>query len=157
MVDGDGVDEGLLEGGLGVRRKLRPVRGDLLAEEHRSELPDVGGLGGAEVVDERRHHLRVPRQPPDLLLRLPPRVVVGHQELDQQELQRLRHPSLLPAAGVEARGPKTLPIDSRGGVVCSGFGVAARVGGGSGLNTTSWEYALFVYFSPDENTIFLSG
>jgi len=56
------------------------------------------------VVDERRDHLRVARQPPDLLLRLPTRVVVRHQELDQQQLQRLRHFSrvllllLLPAA-----------------------------------------------------------
>lgn len=70
-----------------MRWKLWPVGGDLLAEEHGGELADVGGLGGAEVVDERRHHLRVAGQPPDLLLRLPPRVVVRHQELDKQKLQ----------------------------------------------------------------------
>ena len=34
-----------------LRRKLCPVSGDLLAEEHRRELADVRRLGGAEVVD----------------------------------------------------------------------------------------------------------
>lgn len=62
-------------------------------------------------MDERRDHLRVARQPPDLLLRLPTRVVVRHQELDQQQLQRLRHfsrslppPGALPFTAISGAG-----------------------------------------------------
>lgn len=74
-----------------MRGELGPVAGDLLAEEDGGELADVGGLGGAHVVNERGDRLRVLQQPPDLILRLPPGVVVRHLELDQQQLQRLCH------------------------------------------------------------------
>jgi hypothetical protein len=99
-------------------------------------------------VDERGHHLRVARQPPDLFLRLSPRVVVRHQELDQQQLQRLRHSSrlmlplpagsTLPCAATGGGGAgrgraKTLSIWRRG---CSGFG------GGAG-RVDGWEIAVF--------------
>jgi hypothetical protein len=116
------------------------VGGNLLPEEHGGELADVGSFGRAEVVDERGHHLRVARQPPDLLLRLPPRVVVRHQKLDQQQLQRLRHSSRLiqplPAGpslfycDQAAAGAKTLSIWRRRR---SGFGSGARGCGAGGV------------------------
>lgn len=59
MFDGDAVDEGGFDGLAEVGGELGPVAGDLLAEEDGGELPDVGGLGGAEVVDEGRDYLRV--------------------------------------------------------------------------------------------------
>lgn len=97
--------------------QLGPMAGDLLAEEDGGELADVGALGGAEVVDERRHHLRVLRQPLYLLLRLPPGVVVRHQELDQQQLQRLRHRALslsLPPPSVSRKKEKNpIPLLAR--------------------------------------------
>lgn len=71
------------------------MSGDLLAEEHGGELADVGSLGGAEMLHERRDHLWVLRQTLYLLLRLPPGIVVRHQELYQQKLQRLSHFFLL--------------------------------------------------------------
>jgi hypothetical protein len=111
------------------------VGGNLLPEEHGGEMADVGSFGRAEVVDERGHHLRVARQPPDLLLRLPPRVVVRHQKLDQQQLQRLRHSSRLiqplpagpslPSTAIRRRQEQNLY--RFGGVVAQVL-VAARVG-----------------------------
>lgn len=83
MLESDGVDEGGLDGGLDVGGKLGPVAGDPLAEEDGGELPDVGGLGGAHVVDERRDRLGIFQEALDLILRLPPGVVVRHLELDQ--------------------------------------------------------------------------
>lgn len=91
MLHGDALDEGLLDELLELRGELGPVAGDLLAEEDGGELADVGGLGGAEVLDQRRNHQWILGQPLNLLLRLPPGVVVRHQELYQQQLQRLRH------------------------------------------------------------------
>lgn len=67
------------------------MAGDLLAEENGGELTDVRGLGGAEVVDQRRNHLRVLGQSLNLILSLAAGVVVWHEELNQQKLQRLRH------------------------------------------------------------------
>lgn len=64
---------------------------DLLSEEDGGELADVRGLGGAEVVDEGGNDSGVLGQPLDLLLCLPPRVVVRHQELNKQQFQRLCH------------------------------------------------------------------
>lgn len=82
MLHGDALNEGLLDEVLELRRELGPVAGDLLAKEDGGELADVGGLGGAEVLDEGGDHLRILGQPLYLLLRLPPGVVVRHQELD---------------------------------------------------------------------------
>lgn len=59
MLKGNAVDEGLLDGELEGRGELGPVAGDLLAEEDGGELANVGGLGGAEVMDEGGHHRRV--------------------------------------------------------------------------------------------------
>lgn len=98
VFESDGFDEGGLDGVLDGRGELRPVAGDLLAEEHGGELADVGGLGSAHVMDERRDRLRILEQPLNLILGLPPGVVVGHLELDQQQLQRLRHGRLLPSS-----------------------------------------------------------
>lgn len=91
MLQSDALYEGVLDELLRLWGKLRPVAGDLLAEENRGELADVGCLGRAEVLDESWDHLWILRQPLNLLLRLPPRVIVRHQELNQQQLQRLRH------------------------------------------------------------------
>jgi len=117
------------------------------------------------VVDERRDHLRVARQPPDLLLRLPTRVVVRHQELDQQQLQRLRHFSrlllllmLLPAAwsltfaaiggagggGGGGLGESKNPID----LEARSLGLwwrRALGGGGRGLVGQLGNFCLFVF------------
>lgn len=82
MLQGDAIDEGGFDGLAEVGGELGPVAGDLLAEEDGGELADVGGLGGAKVVDEGGDDLRVLGQPLDLLLRLPPCVVVRHQKLD---------------------------------------------------------------------------
>ena len=90
----DAVDEGLLDELLDVGGELGPVAGDLLAEEDGGELADVGGLGGAEVVDEGGDDLGILREALDLVLGLTAGVIVGHQELNQQQLQRLRHLSL---------------------------------------------------------------
>lgn len=91
MLHGDALNEGLLDEVLELRRELGPVAGDLLAEKNGGQLADVGSLGGAEVLNESGDHLRVLGQPLNLVLRLPPGVVVRHQELYQQKLQRLRH------------------------------------------------------------------
>lgn len=82
MFESDALDEGGLDGVLDGGGELGPVAGDLLAEEDGGELADVGGLGGAEVVEEGGDDLGVLRQPLYLLLGLPPSVVVRHQELD---------------------------------------------------------------------------
>ncbi|RYQ82842.1 hypothetical protein Ahy_B10g101402 [Arachis hypogaea] len=95
VLHGDAVDEGLLDELLELRRELGPVAGDLLAEEDGGELADVGGLGGTEVVNEGGDHLGVLSEALDLVLCLTAGVVVGHEELNQQELQRLRHLSLV--------------------------------------------------------------
>lgn len=91
MLHSDALNERLLNEVFELGRELRPVAGDLLAEEHGGELPDVGGLSGAKMLNESRHHLGVLGQALYLLLRLTSSVVVRHQELYQQQLQRLRH------------------------------------------------------------------
>lgn len=105
VLEGDAVYEGLLDGEFEGGGELGPMAGDLLAKEDGGELADVGGLCGAEVVDEGGHNSRVLGQALDLLLRLPPGVVVRHQELYEQKLQRLRHRTprclLLPLASLK--------------------------------------------------------
>lgn len=86
MLHGDALDERLFDKLAELGRQLGPVAGDLLAEENGGELTDVGGFGGAEVVDESRHHLRVFGQPLNLILGLAAGVVVRHEELDKQKL-----------------------------------------------------------------------
>lgn len=87
MFEGDAFNEGVLDELTELRGELGPVAGDLLAEEHSRELAHIGGLGRAEVVDQGRNHLRILGQPLNLVLRLPPCIVVRHQELNQQQFQ----------------------------------------------------------------------
>uniref|UniRef100_A0A2P2KVA3 Importin-4 n=1 Tax=Rhizophora mucronata TaxID=61149 RepID=A0A2P2KVA3_RHIMU len=81
VLHGDALDEGLLDEVLELGRELGPVAGDLLAEEDGGQLADVGGLGGAEVLEKGGDHLGILSQPLYLLLGLPPGVVVRHQKL----------------------------------------------------------------------------
>lgn len=91
MLHGDGFNEGLLNELFELGRELGPVAGDLLAEEDGGELADVGGFGGAHVLNQGGNHLGVLGEALNLVLGLTASVVVGHQELNQQQLQRLRH------------------------------------------------------------------
>lgn len=91
MLHGDGFNEGLLNELFELGRELGPVAGDLLAEEDGGELADVGGFGGAHVLNEGGNHLGVLGQTLNLVLGLTAGVVVGHEELNQQQLERLRH------------------------------------------------------------------
>lgn len=84
MLQGDTLYEGVLDELLRLRGELGPVASDLLAEEDGRELADVGCLGRAEVLDEGGDHLRILRQPLNLLLGLPPGVIIRHQELNQK-------------------------------------------------------------------------
>lgn len=87
MLHGDALNEGLLDEVLELGSELCPMAGDFLPEKNGGELANVGSLGGAEVLYECGDHLRVLSQPLYLVLRLPPGVVVRHQELYQQQLQ----------------------------------------------------------------------
>lgn len=86
MLHGDAVDKGLLDEEFDVGREFGPMTGDLLAEEDGGELADIGGFGSAEVVNESRNHLRVLGETLDLVLGLTAGIVIGHEELNQQEL-----------------------------------------------------------------------
>ena len=74
----DAFNEGLLDKLLNLRSKFSPVTSDLLPQEDGGELADVGGLGGAEVLNQSRDDLQILCQSLNLLLRLPPCVVVWH-------------------------------------------------------------------------------
>lgn len=67
------------------------MSGDPFPEEDGGELADVRGFSGAEVLDEGGNDLRILGEALDLILRLTTSVVVGHEELDQEKLERLRH------------------------------------------------------------------
>lgn len=51
MLNGDALNERLLDEVLELRRKFGPVSSDLLAEEDGCQLADVGSLGGAEMLN----------------------------------------------------------------------------------------------------------
>lgn len=91
MLHGNGVDEGLLDKLFELGGELGPVAGDLLAEEDGGELADVGGFGSAHVLDERGNNLGVLSETLNLVFGLAAGIVVGHEELNQQEFKRLRH------------------------------------------------------------------
>ena len=99
------------------------MSGDSFTEEDGGELADVGGFSGAEVLDEGGNDLRILGEALDLILGLTTSVVVRHEELDQQKLERLCHcliDLLLPrsrqteAAGVRKRANRVL-------LICEGF------------------------------------
>lgn len=84
MLHSNALNEGLLNKLFKLGRELGPVTRDLLAKQHGGQLSDVGGLGGAQMLNQGRNHLRVLSQPLNLVLRLTPGIVVGHQELNEQ-------------------------------------------------------------------------
>jgi len=95
VLHGNGVDEGLLDKLFELWGELGPVAGDLLAEEDGGELADVGGFGSAHVLDESGNDLGVLSETLNLVFGLAAGIIVGHEELNQQELKRLRHRILL--------------------------------------------------------------
>lgn len=91
MFHGNALYEGLLDEVLELRRELGPVSGDLLAEEDSGKLANIRSFGGTKVLNKSRYNLRILSQSLNLLFGLPSSVVVRHQELNQQQFQRLSH------------------------------------------------------------------
>lgn len=67
------------------------MSGDSFAEENGGELADVGCFSGAEMLNQSGNNLRIFGKTLDLILSLTPSIIVRHEELDQQKLERLRH------------------------------------------------------------------